>query len=67
MEPQLDPSDDLSVVPGVGKRTEEKLNGAGINTLSGLKAAILDTSQTDAMTALLGLNYDKILTYFQTA
>ena len=51
----------------VGKRTEEKLNGAGINTLSGLKAAILDTSQTDAMTALLGLNYDKILTYFQTA
>ena len=63
----LDPTDDLSVVPGVGAKTEKKLNDAGIKGLAQLKAAMLDKKRSDEMKTLLGLSYDKILAYFQTA
>lgn len=60
-KPEL-PSEDLSVVPGVGAKTLEKLSDVGVTTLSALKAAVL--AEEEKIKEILGLNFEKVLQFF---
>ena len=60
------PEEDISVVPGLGKKAKDKLEAAGIKTLTDLKTAMLDPSKHDELEGYLGKNFDKVKTFLLT-
>lgn len=61
-EAPADPAQDLTTVPGVGKKLLGKLTEAGITTVDQLKALIQDEAKAKE---LLGPSYEKLLKHFQ--
>jgi DNA polymerase/3'-5' exonuclease PolX len=58
--PTVDPTDDITVVPGMGKKIQADLAALGVTTKSGLKDKLEDAKVKEA----LGANFDKIAAYF---
>jgi predicted flap endonuclease-1-like 5' DNA nuclease len=58
--PVMDPVDDITVVPGIGKKTLPLLAEVGITTKSGLKDKLEDAKVKE----ILGMNFEKIQAYF---
>lgn len=63
-KPEVDPTDDITLVKGVGEGTSKKLAEKGITTKSGLEAAMKDAARAEEMKEVLGANYQKILDQF---
>jgi predicted flap endonuclease-1-like 5' DNA nuclease len=59
-KPVVDPVDDITVVPGIGKKTLPLLAEVGITTKSGLKDKLEDAKVKE----ILGVNFEKIQAYF---
>ena len=58
----LNPEEDITVVPGIGNTLKQKLEGAGVTTVSALKEAVAD--RADEMKELLGNSFEKVQSYF---
>ncbi len=61
------PGDDISEVKGVGAALVKKLSEKGINTKSGLGAALSDKSREEEMKEILGKSHKKVLEQFVSA
>lgn len=59
-EKPAEPTDDITVVPGIGKKLMTALAELGITTKTGLKDKLEDAAVKEA----LGLNFEKIAKYF---
>lgn len=57
-----DPEEDITIVPGIGNTLKQKLEAAGITTLSALKGAMSD--RPEEMKELLGNSFEKVQAYF---
>ena len=58
----LNPEEDITVVPGIGNTLKQKLEGAGVTTVSALKEAMV--SRSEEMEELLGNSFEKVQSYF---
>ena len=56
------PEEDITVVPGIGNTLKQKLESAGVTTVSALKEAMV--SRTDEMEELLGNSFEKVQSHF---
>jgi predicted flap endonuclease-1-like 5' DNA nuclease len=56
------PEEDITVVPGIGNTLKQKLEAAGVTTVTQLKEAM--ESRTDEMEELLGNSFEKVRAHF---
>jgi predicted flap endonuclease-1-like 5' DNA nuclease len=56
------PEEDITVVPGIGNTLKQKLEAAGVTTVSELEEAM--ESRTDEMEELLGNSFEKVRSHF---